>query len=295
MLQTLQELLESLTSRVHMIRNASTNQYRAVTALHGLIRLVSDRTSIQNSLEDLGSLITYLRLPMLSEAAQFRRHIIRRTGVTLSNQQPNFENLRLLLGAVCLRRNKTILPISQSDDLFHTIEFSWSKRQEYERLGRSWRQALDLAVSGHKSKEARQTFLKALLRMRIYCNNGDIFGDGYTSFLTEPDERESLLQQRGGESCYYCSCDISSFGVASDNHFGSVTACHHAVCGDCYHLYQKTIREHDLCPICGKRHESLPSRKKEQEHLESYMACAFPPKLMALCKDIDRYRNESKR
>ena len=128
MLQTLQELLESLTSRVHMIRNASTNQYRAVTALHGLIRLVSDRTSIQNSLEDLGSLITYLRLPMLSEAAQFRRHIIRRTGVTLSNQQPNFENLRLLLGAVCLRRNKTILPISQSDDLFHTIEFSWSQK-----------------------------------------------------------------------------------------------------------------------------------------------------------------------
>ncbi|KAG8533004.1 uncharacterized protein KY384_001786 [Bacidia gigantensis] len=278
----------------HMIRNASTNQFRAVTALSGQIRWCLSGTPIQNSLEDLGSLVTFLRVPMLSEAAQFRRHITRQTNITKSCRQPDFESLRLLLGAVCLRRNKALLPVSRSEDLIHKIQFSWEDRIAYEQLGHAWRDALDMAVSGHKSKQAHQTVLEALLRMRIYCNNGDYLGDGSAGILSEPDELGSILQQQGGEACHLCSCDVSSFGHIEDSSSGTVTVCGHALCGDCFERYAEQLTKDRVCPVCGVQHALRIATTKVQPSYEPDNAGGFPPKLQALCVDIEHHMNESK-
>ena len=278
-----------------MIRNASTNQFRAVSGLQSLIRWCLTGTPIQNSLDDLGSLITFLRLPFLSEATQFRRHITRRTSLTQSKQQPDYESLRLLLGAICLRRNKAILPVPQSDEHVYNIEFSWREREQYERLAYSWREALDLAVSGHKPKDAHQTVLEALLRMRIFCNNGDFFGNGHASLLTDPDEMGSILQQSDKVGCRYCSCDVLSFGHADDSSSGFVTACHFAVCGGCLVAYREFVRKYGSCPICNVRHQSQSPVRSQYARSESQKIYQFPPKLITLCEDIGRHRNESKR
>src|SRR5271155_427610 len=118
-----------------MIRNASTNQFRAVSALRGYIRWCLTGTPIQNTLDDLGSLVSFLRVPILDQAAQFRRHITRRTQLTKGSQQPNFDNLRLLLGSICLRRNRSILPLPQPVDCPYEVEFSPDERRAYYRLG----------------------------------------------------------------------------------------------------------------------------------------------------------------
>ena len=279
-----------------MIRNASTNQFRAVTALSGRIRWCLSGTPIQNTLDDLGSLVAFLRVPMLTESAQFRRHITRRTNLTKSSQQPDFESLRLLLGAICLRRNKTLLPVSRSEDLVHKIQFSWEDRAAYERLGHAWRAALDMAVSGHKSKEAHQTVLEALLRMRIYCNNGEFFG---ANTLSEPDEIGSLLQQHGRGSCCYCSCDVSSFGHSEDSSSGTVTVCGYALCADCLRRYGGQLRSGQICPLCSEQHSSpfqdSTARRDAHEKERKYDILSFPPKLEALYTDIVNHRDESKR
>ena len=284
-----------LHQSAHVIRNPSTNQYRAVTGLTGLIRWCLTGTPIQNTLEDLGSLVTFLNVPILSEAVQFRRHISKQMNSFKGDYRPDFKNLRHLLGAICLRRNKAVLPVSQTEEYVHRVQLSRTERQAYERLGYSWKQAIELAVGGHKTKEAHQTVLEALLRMRIYCNNGDYLGDACASVLTEPDEFGSLLQQDGNGSCHYCACDVLTFSSVQDNSSGFATPCHHAVCSDCYERYMQAMRDHGRCPICGSHHtipaapscENLPPQQAERQ--------PFPPKIRILCDDIRRYMHQSKR
>jgi SWI/SNF-related matrix-associated actin-dependent regulator of chromatin subfamily A3 len=278
-----------------VIRNAGTNQFRAVSALRAFIRWCLTGTPIQNTLDDLGSLVSFLKVPILNEAAQFRRHITRRTRLASSSMQPDYENLRLLLGSICLRRNKSLLPFSQPVECIEEVKFSHGERQAYHRLGSTWREAIDLAVSGHKSKEAHQTVLEALLRMRIYCNNGDFFGDDSADTWTEPEELGSLLQQRGETVCHYCSCDVLSFGNVADSSSGVITVCHCVVCGDCVGRYEEETRKECVCPICKALHTlptKTPSGGARQYILKNRV---FPSKLKMLCEDIERHKPESKR
>lgn len=278
-----------------MIRNPATNQFRAVSALRGFIRWCLTGTPIQNTLDDLGSLVTFLKVPILNEAAQFRRHITRRTRSTSSSQQPDFENLRLLLGSICLRRNKSLLPFSQAVECIREVKFCHSERQAYHRLGHTWREAIDLAVSGHRSKEAHQTVLEALLRMRIYCNNGDFLGDDRADTWTEPEELGSLLQQRGETVCHYCSCDVLSFGNIGGSSSGVITVCHRVVCGDCVGRYEEETRKIGVCPMCKVLH-TLPTETPNGGARQNMPKNrAFPSKLKTLCEDIERHKSESKR
>ena len=275
-----------------MIRNASTHQFRAVRAIQGRIRWCLTGTPIQNSLDDLGCLVTFLRLPILMELTQFRRYITRQTNSAKTSRPPDFESLRLLLGAICLRRSKAILPVSRSENFVHSVQFSWGEKKAYEQLGNTWREAIDLAVSGHKSKEAHQTVLEALLRMRIYCNNGNYLNRDQ---LSEPDEIGSLLQQSGSTACFYCSCDVLSFGNIGDSSSGTITVCRRAVCGECHRQYREQMRKYNVCPICEVRHASQIEAFGTHEIQGQLNARPFPAKLEILCKDIERHRNDGKR
>ena len=239
--------------------------------------------------------VSFLRVPILGEAAPFKRHITHQTCPVKRDQKPDFDNLRLLLGAVCLRRNRGILPLPPIQDCHREVRFSPQERQGYQRLGHSMREAIDIAVSGHKAKDAHQTVLEALLRMRIFCNNGDFLKDGRVKTLTEPEEIGSLLQQSGEAVCHYCSCDIISFTKIGDNISGIVTTCHHAVCGECLGRFQRERGDNTTCPICHLSH-STPNEALKLETGQGFTEDqSFPSKLIALCEDIHSSRGKGKR
>ncbi|KAK5407027.1 hypothetical protein LTR20_007467 [Exophiala xenobiotica] len=244
-----------ILDEAHVIRNAGTNQFRAVMALRSHIRWCLSGTPIQNSLDDLGSLVAFLRVPLLDQRAQFQRYVTRRTLVTRSSQQPDYENLRVLLASICLRRNRTVLPCSQSADCLVDVAFSPEERQEYQELQRSWRERVDMAVSGDKTKEAHQVVLECLLRLRMYCNNGDYLRIEAASSLIEQEELGSLLQQTGDATCHYCKCDVLVFGNAEDGNSGVVTHCRNVVCGDCIETYRSHIGGGKACPLCKTPHD----------------------------------------
>ncbi|KAK5056112.1 hypothetical protein LTR84_012665 [Exophiala bonariae] len=278
----------------HMIRNAATHQHRAVSDLRGYIRWCLTGTPIQNSLDDLGSLVSFIKVPVLGDAAQFRRHITQQTYLTKHVQKPDFGNLRLLLGAICLRRNRGILPLPPLQDCYREVRFSQHERLAYQQLGHRIREAIDLAVSGHKAKEAHQTVLEALLRMRIFCNNGDFFKEDGVHDLTEADEIGSLLEQKGEAICHYCSCDIVSFTRSGGNASGIVTACYHAVCGECLDRFLRDCGDREACPICHSLHQSFDQVLSLDPGQRTAGAQSFPSKLIALCEEVDFCRKEGK-
>lgn len=278
-----------------MIRNATTNQFKAVSALESSIRWCLTGTPIQNTLNDLGSLVSFLKVPILRESAQFRRHIIHQTHSSSSGQQPHFENLRILLGAICLRRNKSILSFPSAVECVHKVEFSATETEAYHQLRNASREAIDLAVSGHRSRETHQTILEALLRMRIFCNNGDFLKVEHTDLRTEPEELGSLLQQMGEAVCNYCMCDVLSFGQTRDSGSGVVTKCRSVLCSDCISRYEKDTGGLGFCVICKASHASPVDNPDGGAKPDVSDGRPFPSKLMALCEDIERHRNGNKK
>ncbi|KAK5050382.1 hypothetical protein LTR84_003663 [Exophiala bonariae] len=279
----------------HVVRNAATNQFRAVMALRSHIRWCLSGTPIQNSLEDLGSLVAFLRVPILDQRAQFQRHITRRTLVTKSSQQPDYDNLRLLLASICLRRNRSILPCSESVECPVKVQFSREERERYKELQCSWREKIDMAVSGHNAKAAHQIVLECLLRLRIYCNNGDHLRTEPASSLIEQEELGSLLQQAGDTTCYYCKCDVSTFGSSEDGSSGVITPCRGVACSECVARYRAQTGSGKACPICKATHnfplDTSPATEAPKLGLELRN---LPSKILVLYQDLEEHRHESK-
>ncbi|KAJ9634511.1 hypothetical protein H2199_008968 [Coniosporium tulheliwenetii] len=178
----------------------------------------------------------FLKVPILEDAAQFKRHITAPIDYKKVNIAKGYRNLRTLLSSICLRRTKAVLPMAQFTTFTQSLDFTQNEREEYAQIERICKEALDLAVSGHKVKEAHQNVLEILLRLRLFCNNGSVYdgsGAHFSGEFMDPGEALSLLEQTGQAACYYCLCDVSSITRSNDDESALLTACHRVICSDC--------------------------------------------------------------
>jgi SWI/SNF-related matrix-associated actin-dependent regulator of chromatin subfamily A3 len=234
----------------------------------------------------------FLKLPVLEEPALFKRHIINPTEQTTSK---DYRNLTKVLGTVCLRRTKAVLSLSPVTDTTHWINFEPEERAEYARIERACRDALDLAVSGHKVKEAHQTVLEILLRLRLFCNNGstyDVMDGNVLGSLHDTTEALSLLQQRGEAICCFCSCDVGEMQDTGENGDDLVTPCNKVVCADCTPVWRSESLQRNSCSICNKQHSTTTTELATPQPSGPYGR--YPSKMLALCEDILAHENDGK-
>jgi SWI/SNF-related matrix-associated actin-dependent regulator of chromatin subfamily A3 len=279
----------------HVIRNASTKQFRAVVALQSFIRWGLTGTPIQNSLDDLGSLMKFLKLPILEEHAQFKRHITGPIERGTSNTTRDFNNLRTLLSAVCLRRTKAVLSLAPVTEFTHWIDFTSAERIEYRHIERTCREALDLAVSGHKVKEAHQNVLEILLQLRLFCNNGNVYHNPAIALPGNPQDATeimSLLQQNDEAICSYCFCDVTSLTGSNTQDEVLITGCGRAICAECVSTAEGELSQDAPCPICHSVHTNDTVAATRIE--EAISPVNYPSKVQALCEDIERHGGEGK-
>jgi len=175
-------------------------------------------TAVQNSLNDLASLIKLLRVPLLDDATNFRRHIAGRRSTAGGVPKPDYENLKLLLGPICLRRG-TAAVLSNLGVTFvkRRLRLSGPERRAYDELAVSCDQSIKAAVNGPSARGGNVSILTAVLKLRIFCNTGLASPvDGASEGVEEqfrPDEVISLLQQSGEAICAECSSEMLASGV----------------------------------------------------------------------------------
>jgi SWI/SNF-related matrix-associated actin-dependent regulator of chromatin subfamily A3 len=293
-------LQKKLTFLAHYIRNPSRKQFRAIQTIPAHIRWCLTGTPIQNSLEDLGALVKFLRIPVLDDLASFRKYI---STPILSRSNNRFGNLSRLLEAICLRRTKVLL--KQPEPIVETrlLQFSAEEQMQYDDYAVYCKNSIDLAVSGHSFKKANQQVIQAILSLRLFCNDGEkslAKRNISHSLPTLPEEALSFFQTFSDAVCIQCGCEITTMYQGDDKSSGILTICHHLLCGECLPDFEADLDENSgngrsCCPFCGLRAERssfviTPSSDSDgPTHIRN---TAWPTKLRAILESV-QYQGSS--
>jgi SWI/SNF-related matrix-associated actin-dependent regulator of chromatin subfamily A3 len=277
-----------------VIRNASTKQFKAVQALRSKIRWSLTGTPIQNTLDDLASLTRFLKVPLLEDATQFKRYITSPIELTKGHTRTGYHNLQKLLHSICLRRTKHILPTARYNDVERLLAFDQDEREDYNRIERQCREALQRAVNGHDSGKAHRTVLETLLSLRLYCNLGrnlDRFKATLEGECEDPEVMLSLLEQNDKAKCTYCDCEVSNITTVAGDEEAVFTVCRKLICSGCALQWRDDLTQKGRCSLCHTSHGASVVFGKETSEIPCKQ---YPSKIRALCQDIESNKGDGK-
>ncbi|RYP19481.1 hypothetical protein DL765_003321 [Monosporascus sp. GIB2] len=267
-----------------------SNRGRSVLGDIEWFRIVLDEG--KNTLDDLGALVAFLRVPLLENAASFQRFIINQSK---PGTRHRFKHLRTLLESICLRRTKEKIGLSDPVEHVRKLTLSPTERKEYNDLLRRYETLQNMGVSGH-SKRGDTAKVQSFLRLRLFCNNGS-FSSSLSNMRLGPDELLSYLQQVDMAVCAYCDrtiYDINDVPGTDGGHL--LPECSHLVCRDCLAQHRAQKRQ---CPRCthGTNDTGAQDILVEPNPLQAPLdsgprmimpATRYPTKLLAFLEDIQQ-------
>ena len=156
-------------------------------------------------MEDLGSLIRFLRVAPFDSEATFRQHI---SEPLLTNTEAGDRNLRLLLKMICLRRTRVLLEIPNSEDQTVILSLSSDERSLYSQIIDDTARKIDDCISSRSIAKAYSGVFGAILRLRLLCNNGT---QQIINPLSEVEVccAEDQIPEDGVVACPVCGSEIN--------------------------------------------------------------------------------------
>ncbi|KLU90623.1 hypothetical protein MAPG_10475 [Magnaporthiopsis poae ATCC 64411] len=157
----------------HWIHNQSAKRFKAAKALASQRRWCLTGTPVQNSLNDLASLVGFLDIQPFAQPAKFRDHILRPLG---EGSKDRCHNLRALLAAICLRRGSGCLDLP--NEVKELVDVDQSPEEDAERIRavaecrRKMEDTMGLAGGRSEAPKKYNIMFAAMMRLRLLCNNG---------------------------------------------------------------------------------------------------------------------------
>ena len=151
------------------------------------------------------------------------------------------QNLRLLLGSICLRRDKAHINIPTGDEHTVTVELSDDERALHSRLLKDYRELMDTLASKKSTIKRYATLFTTILQLRRLCNHGtfqnnpELVPGGMEDDLAQSDSPTS--KDLDHQDCNFCDMKVSQSGGKQD-----ITTC--------------TLCSETLCLACMDGHES---------------------------------------
>ncbi|EPS36600.1 hypothetical protein H072_9889 [Dactylellina haptotyla CBS 200.50] len=267
----------------HTIREQNTVQSKAICNMEASRRWAVTGTPVQNRLDDLGTLIKFLRLSPFEARSQFNQYI---SAPLKSGDPTSMDKLRILVDSIALRRRKDRIDLPTKHDRTLHLRFSPQEQELYDATSRQSRYKIDMvAKQGHLSGKAYVHVLQTILRLRMICASRDLLGDEDTAGLISSNaididsltdeethamgkkqafEIFNLMKESDEDICYTCQKKVNPANArdgtptSSDANapFGHITSCPHLFCTECGPKYLSSLLEYASmgdwtnCPLC---------------------------------------------
>ncbi|KAI1657698.1 SNF2 family N-terminal domain-containing protein [Daldinia decipiens] len=199
----------------HMIRRRETTLHQAASQLYAKYRWCLTGTPIQNRLEDVGSLLAFLRIKELGHRAAFRNSIILPFSDGVASA---VHNLAFLLDCVCPRRSQDLLHLPNITERYHYVTLKEDERKHYDDM----LEDMSNIIKGKAQKETgrRDHFgiFQAQLQLRLLCNHGTFQKPFMSRHPRDRKiEREEFLYSLGTNAefpCSMCGIPIPVFDIS---------------------------------------------------------------------------------
>jgi len=299
----------------HTIREQSTLAFKSVCRLQASRRWAVTGTPVQNKLDDLASLLAFLRLKPFDDRSKFLQHIIQPFKVA---DPEVLTKLRVLIDTITLRRLKDKISLPERTDEIVYLDFTPEERRIYDWFARSAQERVKI-LTGNVLNQDRLVggktmihILRSILQLRLICAHGkDLLSDedleqlqGMTADtpidLDSDDEDKTpvlsenkayemfyLMVETGSDNCFRCNIKLGSVEVddpesdRQDDVLGYMAKCFHVYCPSCIKLlradqYHPTAAE---CTVCARydrtAYVELHRNRADQVH-ESRTAAKNP-------------------
>ncbi|XP_005401473.1 PREDICTED: helicase-like transcription factor isoform X2 [Chinchilla lanigera] len=245
----------------HAIRNPNAQQTKAVLDLEAERRWVLTGTPIQNSLKDLWSLLSFLKLKPFLDREWWHRTIQR--PVTMGDEA-GLRRLQSLIKNITLRRTKTskikgrpVLELPERKVFIQHITLSDEERKIYQSVKNEGKATIGRYFNEGTVLAHYADVLGLLLRLRQICCHTHLLtnavaSSGPSAFSLGSDTPEELremlikkmkliLSSGSDEECAIC---LDSLTVPV------ITHCAHVFCKPCICQVIQNEQPHAKCPLC---------------------------------------------
>lgn len=296
---------KALDLQAHMIRRPQTSLFQAVSQLSARFRWCLTGTPIQNRLEDVGSLLSFLRTPQLENKSVFQKYVM------LPFEEDREEACRkfaFLLDCICLRRPQTLLYLPKILETVHYIDPSSAEQEQYQKAMRIMSRMLQRKAGEGPGKRSTFGLFQAQLQLRLLCNHGT-FQKEITGTIARDTQAESedvmySLGRQADTACLSCGIQISIFG-ATERSGNMQFRCGHRICQQCElngglshntTTTQCQLYGSEANPGTVSHHARVSaSMRKETSKMETYFhPTGVSSKMDALMSDLVKNRGSGK-
>ncbi|KIW29334.1 uncharacterized protein PV07_05154 [Cladophialophora immunda] len=223
----------------HHIRNRSSLIYKAACAIHAERRWCLTGTPIQNSLDDFGALLSFIRVPPFGDKSKFDFWITK----PLSDRKGNLKRLQDLIRATCIRRTKKMLgescELPQRIERISEVQLHQHDQQLYnffkDRCAKIAKGGTRMESESPKEKLCKEDNVLSLINfLRLICDHGAALLPRSALQAWEAGDNRSVdwsMLRSTRKMCYICNSDIEVVDGGTFDFFEAT--CGHSMCANC--------------------------------------------------------------
>ncbi|CZR48118.1 uncharacterized protein FPRO_12728 [Fusarium proliferatum ET1] len=196
----------------HQIRNSSIKLHKAAAALESDTRWCLTGTPIQNSFDDLRSLLKFLRFEPFCQSNLFEQHIVkpfRQEQQDPPNGLDEARNLKIMLKVCCLRRTQAKLDLPSSSIQKVDVKPTETEKSMFTSILDQCKEDFDKMAGKEGNSKKSNVLFSAIMKLRRVCNHGAIpigaCGSKRTNQLAVPKTKRKASRSPSAEpACEFC-------------------------------------------------------------------------------------------